>query len=487
MHIAHLKSLAIYVISCLGVSSLMSLYLYMSYHEEIKNAQARIENTSLLVAEWVEGYFAKSDYLLRDIVGMVNASDIGDLDVTSPRHKELSARMEAKRKTLPYTMRVAIFTDECVITHFPGYEHLIGTDVTRLEYCQVLRGRPDINSYVTHVYLGRVGKTLHVLQARRLVDERGQMNGFAGIAIDLELTDDLFDKITVPDHGIISIIDTNQTLVARKPAMKESIGKDIKSRSVAEFVQSSARFAMRFSQSPIDGEERIIAMRRTGDLPFVVAIGEGQREILRTWYQRVWGVTIVTLMFWGMAFIILRHYHKLLTQHQIIEHQATHDTLTGIPARRLIVERLQMACEQAKREQTKVAVLFIDLDGFKAANDHFGHKAGDHVLREIAGRIKQFIRSVDTVGRKGGDEFVVILNINSADEACIFAEKLVYLINDPVVFDNHPIPIGASIGIAIFPDHSEDPEKILALADQAMYKVKKTGKNNFKLYSTSKS
>jgi diguanylate cyclase (GGDEF)-like protein len=441
-----------------------------------------------LVTEWVKGYFQKSDYVLRDIVGMVNPSDLTNLDVTSPRHIELSARMEAKRKTLPHTMRVALFTDKCVMTHFPGYERLIGTDVTQLEYCQVLRDQPNINSYVTHAYLGRVGKTFHVLHARRFVDERGRMNGFAGIAINLELTGDLLDSITIPAYGLVAVVDTNQTLVARKPAVEEALGKKIKSPWVEEFVQSNARFKMGLSQSSIDGEDRIIAIRRIEDLPFMVVNGEGRREILRAWYQRVWGITIIVLILWGMAFIILHHYQTLLVQRQTIEHQATHDALTGIPTLRLIADRLQMACEQAKRGQKKAGVLFIDLDGFKAANDNFGHEAGDHVLREIAGRIKQLIRSVDTVGRKSGDEFVVILNdINNADEACIVAGKLVQLINNPVVFENHLIPIGASIGIAVFPDHSNEPEKILALADQVMYKVKRSGKNNFELYSSDKS
>jgi diguanylate cyclase (GGDEF)-like protein len=162
---------------------------------------------------------------------------------------------------------------------------------------------------------------------------------------------------------------------------------------------------------------------------------------------------------------------------------ANHDALTGLPAARLAGDRLLMACHQAGRERTHVALLFIDLDGFKAANDRHGHAAGDLVLKEVASRLRDAIRSGDTAARHGGDEFLVILNGVGTEAAKQVAAKLCDVIGEPIYYGAAEIRIGASIGIAIFPDHARTPEDLLRLADQAMYAVKRSGKNGFTVYA----
>ena len=162
---------------------------------------------------------------------------------------------------------------------------------------------------------------------------------------------------------------------------------------------------------------------------------------------------------------------------------ANHDELTGLPALRLARDRLQVACHQALRDNSRVAVLFIDLDGFKEANDRFGHAAGDQVLRVVASRLIETIRGGDTASRHGGDEFAVILNGVTAEAAMQVAAKLVETIGRPISYGNEVISVGASIGIAIYPDHAAKPEDLFGLADQAMYAVKRAGKNGYRLYS----
>ncbi|MES2016847.1 MAG: GGDEF domain-containing protein [Pseudomonadota bacterium] len=175
---------------------------------------------------------------------------------------------------------------------------------------------------------------------------------------------------------------------------------------------------------------------------------------------------------------------EIARQRDLIQHQATHDELTGLPTLRLARDRLDMACSQARRDKNKAAVLFIDLDGFKAANDTFGHEAGDHVLKIVAQRLTASIRSTDTVARHGGDEFVVIMHgaVCIADTKRI-ANKLLRAIAEPIAYDQQIIKIGSSIGIAVFPDHAMTAEEMLKHADQAMYLVKKSGKNNYTVYS----
>ena len=162
---------------------------------------------------------------------------------------------------------------------------------------------------------------------------------------------------------------------------------------------------------------------------------------------------------------------------------ANHDSLTGLPALRLAHDRLQVACNQAQRDNSHTAVLFIDLDGFKEVNDRLGHGAGDAVLKTVATRLAEAIRSGDTAARHGGDEFLVILNNAPAEAAKQVAGKLVDAICKPIALGGETVSIGASIGIALFPDHAAVPSKLIECADQAMYTVKKTGKNGYRLHA----
>jgi diguanylate cyclase (GGDEF)-like protein len=175
---------------------------------------------------------------------------------------------------------------------------------------------------------------------------------------------------------------------------------------------------------------------------------------------------------------------QIKKQKEIIEYQATHDTLTGLPELRLLHERWNKAVSRANRENSKAAILFIDLDGLKLVNDTYGHHAGDYVLKAVSNKLNKSIRNVDTAARLGGDEFVVILDcIKNVDDAPVVANKLIEAISQPISYNNNIIHIGASIGVAIYPLHSSKPEDIMKLADLTMYKAKKSGKNNFKVFS----
>lgn len=207
-----------------------------------------------------------------------------------------------------------------------------------------------------------------------------------------------------------------------------------------------------------------------------------------SWVFLILGAVLFTLL---VAYAIAYYQNaiksllvEIAQQRDLIQHQATHDTLTGLPTLRLARDRLEMACSQATRDKNKAAVLFIDLDGFKAANDTFGHEAGDHVLKVVANRLTESIRSIDTAARQGGDEFIVIIHgAESIDGIKTVADKLVKAIAEPIYFNDQLVKIGSSIGIAVYPDHAASAVETLKHADQAMYVVKKSGKNNYSVYA----
>ncbi|GEO81301.1 diguanylate cyclase domain-containing protein [Pararhodospirillum oryzae] len=160
-----------------------------------------------------------------------------------------------------------------------------------------------------------------------------------------------------------------------------------------------------------------------------------------------------------------------------LNHQAHHDALTGLPNRGLLMDRLGQGLIRAERDGAMLAVLFLDLDGFKPVNDTFGHRSGDGVLAEVARRLQAGLRQSDTVARLGGDEFVVVLHdITSPEAAVVLANKLIDDIGQPLALEGgQEVTLGASIGLALFPRHGTDARSLLAAADGAMYQAKRAG------------
>jgi diguanylate cyclase (GGDEF)-like protein/PAS domain S-box-containing protein len=162
---------------------------------------------------------------------------------------------------------------------------------------------------------------------------------------------------------------------------------------------------------------------------------------------------------------------------------AYHDTLTGLPNRRLLDDRLRQAVFLAQRRDARVALMVVDLDHFKQVNDALGHRAGDAVLREAANRIAGCLRKADTLARHGGDEFVVVIPDLQLDGDCqVVAEKILRSLVPPFRVDGRDFTIGASIGVSLYPVDAGDGEALLRNADVAMYRAKQLGRNNYRFY-----
>ena len=156
------------------------------------------------------------------------------------------------------------------------------------------------------------------------------------------------------------------------------------------------------------------------------------------------------------------------------------DQLTGLANRALFLDRLSQAIVQSKRQKLSFAVLFLDLDGFKAINDNLGHLVGDQLLKDVAQRLTSQLREADTVARMGGDEFTLILkDISRKEDIVHVAEKLVQAVAAPYPYIDEALQVTTSIGISCYPEHSTDADHLMTLADNAMYESKRNGKNRF--------
>jgi diguanylate cyclase (GGDEF)-like protein len=172
----------------------------------------------------------------------------------------------------------------------------------------------------------------------------------------------------------------------------------------------------------------------------------------------------------AVAALTTRTFRRLADEHA---RQALHDPLTGLANRTLFADRLARTLAASRRSHTSFALMLVDLDRFKEINDTLGHEAGDRFLREVAPRMGTVLREVDSIARLGGDEFGVLLpGVADADAARVVAAKIRTVLRRPAVLDGRPLEVGASIGIALFPEHGVDTETLTRRADAAMYAAK---------------
>jgi diguanylate cyclase (GGDEF)-like protein len=203
-------------------------------------------------------------------------------------------------------------------------------------------------------------------------------------------------------------------------------------------------------------------------------------------------VVIVPLLFRGLSGPVVSHFDAAIAARDALEDElatvrkaveelrglAYHDGLTGLPNRTLLHDRLAVAITHAHRQAAHLALLFLDLDGFKGVNDSFGHACGDRLLVEVASRLRASIRGGDTVARLGGDEFVVLLSsVAGVDDAARVAAKLLDAVRAPFRLDGHEVRTTASIGVSVYPGDGVSPDQLLRSADAAMFRHKQRKAN----------
>jgi diguanylate cyclase (GGDEF)-like protein len=181
----------------------------------------------------------------------------------------------------------------------------------------------------------------------------------------------------------------------------------------------------------------------------------------------------------------IRDQMVVLDEHRrTLDHLSRHDTLTGLPNRRMFFDVLKQAVARAERTGTQLAVMFIDLDHFKDVNDSYGHTTGDRVLQVVAARLQHCVRTVDTLARLGGDEFIILIeSLDTREPVTAIAHKLIAQFEAPFSVGPYEAQLGLSIGISVLPEDGTDPEILIARADEAMYAAKLAGRNGYRFYT----
>jgi diguanylate cyclase (GGDEF)-like protein len=238
----------------------------------------------------------------------------------------------------------------------------------------------------------------------------------------------------------------------------------------------------------VDGVHRLYTYGRVGSYPLVVTVGLELDEALAGWRSLVTMLVAMafgaTLLLGGLAAYLIRQiFRDRAAAHQII-HTAEHDLLTGLPNRILLNDRIGQAIALAQRHANKVAILFLDLDGFKHINVSLGHPIGDKLLQSVAKRLVDSVRGADTISRQGGDEFVVLLSeLHQSEDAATAAKKLLEAVAETHFIDQRNLHITASIGMSVYPEDGTDAETLIKNADTALSQAKENRRQGYQFFA----
>jgi len=372
----------------------------------------------------------------------------------------------------------------------PGLIDLSDRDYFRAQ----LDGRFD-GSYIGQPIIGRILGIPVLPISRRVEAEDGTFLGVVTVLISPSALTTLPKSIDLGPHGVMTLTGLDDVVRARFSADSPDGTKDIGSSIAgaprpAVIAEGAQGWFVR--TSVIDGITRMFSYGRVGAYPLVVNVGleldnelAGWRSLARMIVAMRVGATFLLICL--AAYWIRRVFGDAATARATtleITHAAEHDFLTGLPNRLLLNDRISQAVAVAQRHQTEVAVLFLDLDGFKHINDSLGHPIGDKLLQSVTKRLVACVRGADTVSRQGGDEFVALLSeVHRPEDAAVLARKMLQAVAQPHPIDGHDLHITASIGVSVYPDDGLDAETLIKNADTAMYQAKANGRHGYQFFT----
>ena len=294
----------------------------------------------------------------------------------------------------------------------------------------------------------------------------------------LQKSEEYFRSLIERGSDVILVVDTQGNLTYASPSLERVMGYEVdglKGLDVLSFVHSD------------DFPDVTKSFKRAADgtnedvpIEFKARHSDGSWRVLECASRRVTRGSE-----WSVA-INFRDITERKRAEETIRFMAYHDALTGLPNRDLLQDRLDQALNQARRQNSHLAVIFLDIDRFKTVNDSVGHPGGDDLLRRVAERLSHTCREGDTLARVGGDEFVVLLpQVDTVQEAVSVATRVLDDLREPVVLTSQEFRVSASVGLAVFPDDGRDVATLIRNADTAMYRAKEQGGDNIQLYAPS--
>jgi diguanylate cyclase (GGDEF)-like protein len=467
----------------LGLIGVFAHRLQQSYVEQLARAASDSQNIANVLDEHALAIFQKADILLKYLAKDISPNPGGKrLD-----SEEIHSRLKIFQESIPEVFRFQVVKPDgnVLATSLEGPAPL---NYSRREYFIRHRGNPSIGLDISRPIEGRTLSGLVLVLSRRLNNPDGSFAGVITATLEVSNFEKLFASLKLGNNSSVVLMNSDFDLIASFPGVNKRQFNSLQGSHLEEEMRKNPLKGTFSGSLWVDGLERIFSYRQVNSLPLIIIVGLAKKDILEEWFNDAVIDCIVLACFFAaivfLAYNQMRLYEMEHKSKEQIRQLAYYDTLTNLPNRRLLLERLNSVFEQSKRFNRQFAVMFLDLDHFKHINDSLGHDTGDELLKLVAGRLETCVRSVDTVSRQGGDEFVIVqVEIMQTVDVITVVERILAALNESFLIQGHEIKISTSIGISMYPANNAScvPE-LMKMADMAMYEAKESGRNRFKFY-----
>ncbi|MBU3577840.1 sensor domain-containing diguanylate cyclase [Polynucleobacter sp. UK-Kesae-W10] len=467
---------------------------YLLRRNTIEDRADQLATLTLILAEHTSQVILSANTVLNSIDDLVYAAKIEDeksyRKFTSNKNQfELLEEKTKSNSILDVTTFVA---NDGKVLNFSRSYPAPEINLADRDYFIYLKSHNSLETYYSAPVQNKGnGKWVFYL-ARRVNGAHDEFLGLILVGVSVEVFSSLYERLgsSLGDGSAITLYREDKTLLTRWPLVEKLIGRVNNNNLIEESLAAASKgngviFASRtgFTRQNTEPVERMISYRKVAGYPFIVGAVVPETLYLANWHKNATGGLIATIL--SIIILFVGTYFLLKTYRRNAENQyrAHHDVLTKLPNRTLFSDRLSHALAACKRNQSQLALLFIDLDNLKTINDVNGHHAGDAVLTEVASRMRACLRDTDTVARLGGDEFIVLLpGVGEEKTAMMIAEKIRSALAAPIMADGGLVSTSASIGVAIYPDHGLNESDLMNNADVAMYEAKSNGRNAIQIF-----
>lgn len=456
------------------------------YNSALSGARIATQHQSQIYAEHAARSFESVDLILRRVVDNLERDATG-----TPRTPQtIQADLKELVELTPHIRGLVTAGADGIETASSTGRGVGTVDLNDRSYFQAHKADSGLGLLIDKPLRGKVTGNWFLSISRRVNNPDGSFDGVVVAVISQEYFNEFYQTAEGRENLSAALMNADGDIFAFSKAFAPD-GADVAGVSM----KSSPLFTDHLTVSPSatyegqifrDDIERIVSFHRVPERP-VIIVTSMTREQAFTEMALHMRTIIAFIVVTGLILLFLVIATIRQVQHrerieQKLRHMANHDLLTNLPNRRQGIEYLTRAMAGGRRHVTRVGVLFIDLDGFKDVNDRYGHEVGDAVLVETARRFEKCVRETDVVARFGGDEFFIVLSdVTNEDAVMRVARLLADAAMRPYQFDGQEATLSASIGIAFYPHHGDDPDDLINKADQAMYQAKEAGKNNYRV------
>jgi diguanylate cyclase (GGDEF)-like protein len=492
----------------------------------LMQADHQLHRFSLILANQAERAFEGVDLVQATILehlqksGMQTEADFRQRMSGAAVHEDLLSRT----RSLPQLEAIAAIDADGKLLNSSRSWPTPDVNVADRDYFKILKSDPGRTTVISEPVLNRVDGGWTMFFARKVTGAEGEFLGAILSAVQLKYFENLYDAVANGDDIAIGLFRRDGVLLARYPHVARVVGQSFaRLGPFKEMEATGATSLIRRQNGQIDGLERLLVAQALAQYPMVVTVLTPVQSILADWRKQaaylIVAAVILELVMMSVGLLMLRQLRdqrtlaealsaaagaetaqrnaeaQLLVAHERersdcerrlaeakIMHMARHDALTGLPNRVLFHDRLDEAMARSRRGEP-CAVLFLDLDHFKAVNDTLGHPIGDLLLQEVTRRLQDQLRETDTVARLGGDEFAIVQSSTEQPEAVTaLAVRLIQVLSAPYEIQGHQVMIGTSIGIALVPADGDDADQLLKNADLALYRAKAEGRGRYTFF-----